>query len=84
MYGQELLGLDVKYSREMKDALMNGNELMRIGFTRMNFNFFMHPDEMEYALDAIEFVANYGWMLLPHYKFDIDLGIWINRDEHEQ
>ena len=23
-------------------------------------------------------------MFLPHYKFDIDLGTWINRDEHEQ
>jgi len=23
-------------------------------------------------------------MLLPNYKFDVDLGIWVSRDEKEQ
>lgn len=84
MFGQELLGIDLKFSREMKDALMNGIELMRIGFARVNFAYFIEDAEIDYAVDAIEFVANYGWMFLPHYKFDSDTGIWKNRDEHEQ
>ena len=84
MYGQEILGIDIKYSREMKDALMNGNELIRIGFSRINFNYFISEEEIDYQLKAIEFVSNFGWMFLPHYKFDIDTGLWINRDEHEQ
>jgi len=49
---------------------MNGNELLRIGFTRVNFNFFISLEEVDYIIDAIEFIATYGWMLLPHYKFD--------------
>ena len=80
MYGQEILGIDIKYSREMKDALMNGNELIRIGFSRINFNYFISEEEIDYQLKAIEFVSNFGWMFLPHYKFDIDTGLWINRD----
>ena len=32
---------------------------------------------------AIEFITKFGWMLLPHYKFDLDLGIWVNREEAE-
>lgn len=65
----------------MKDALMNGIELMRVGFVRLNFSYFISDDELNYILDALEFVANFGWMFLPAYKFDIDNGIWVNREE---
>lgn len=84
MYGQKLLGIDLKFSRELKESLMNGNELLRIGYTRVNFNYFITDEEVEYILRAIEFISSFGWMFLPHYKFDIDLGTWVNRDEHEQ
>lgn len=40
MYGQKILGIDLKLSREYKDALMNGQELLRMGFTRVNFSYF--------------------------------------------
>ena len=63
---------------------MNGQELLRMGFTRVNFNYFMTEEDICYLLDAIEFVCEFGWMFLPHYKFDQDLGVWINRDEVEQ
>lgn len=49
---------------------MNGNELFRMGFTRVNFPFFFTDEEIDYILNAIEFVAQYGWMFLPDYKFD--------------
>lgn len=84
MYGQKVLGIDLKLSREYKEALMNGQELLRMGYTRVNFNYFMTPEDTEYILQAIEFICQYGWMFLPHYKFDQDLGYWINRDEVEQ
>jgi hypothetical protein len=76
--------MDLKFSRELKEAIMNGNELLRIGFVRMNFNYFLTDEEVDYICDAIKFVSEYGWMMLPHYKFDFDLGTWVNRDEHEQ
>lgn len=63
---------------------MNGQELLRMGFTRMNFAYFLKDEDIEYMLKAMEFVAEYGWMFLPHYKFDEDLGTWTNRDELEQ
>ena len=83
MYGQKLLGIDLKYSRELKESLMGGHELLRIGYTRVNFNYFISEEEVDYILDAIEFITQFGWMFLPHYKFDIDVGSWVNRDEHE-
>ena len=57
MYGQKLLGIDLKLSREFKEALMSGQELQRMGFTRVNFNYFLTDEDVNYIVDAIEFVA---------------------------
>jgi hypothetical protein len=83
MFGQKMLGVDLKLSREYKEALFDGNELLRLGYTRINLNFFIADEEIDYILSAIEFVAKYGWMLLPHYQFEVETGIWINREEKE-
>jgi hypothetical protein len=53
MYGQKILGIDLELSREYKEALMNGQELLRMGFTRVNFNYFLTESDIEYILDAI-------------------------------
>jgi selenocysteine lyase/cysteine desulfurase len=57
MYGQKILGIDLDMSRQYKEAMMNGHELFRMGFTRVNFHYFFTDEEIEYILDAIEFVA---------------------------
>ena len=83
MYGQKILGIDLKLSRQYKESLFDGNELMRMGFTRLNINYFFNDQDVDYILNAVEFVARYGHLLLPHYKFDLDDGSWTNRDEKE-
>jgi selenocysteine lyase/cysteine desulfurase len=81
MYGQKILGIDLTLSRRYKDVLFDGNELFRVGYTRFNIPYFFNDDEINYVLDALEFVAKFGWMFLPAYKFDLDLGIWKSRQE---
>jgi hypothetical protein len=54
-------------TKVFKEALFDGHELLRVGFTRFNLNFFLRDEEIKYTLDAIEFIAEYGWMFLPHY-----------------
>ena len=81
MYGQKILGIDLALSRRYKEALFDGHELLRMGYSRFNLNYFMTDDEVDYILSAIEFVCQYGWMFLPNYKFDVDLGIWVHRLE---
>lgn len=73
----------MKLSRELKEALFDGNEMLRIGYTRVNINFFLHEDDINYILNAIEFIADYGWMFLPHYQFEAETGYWVNREEKE-
>jgi hypothetical protein len=78
-----MLGVDLKLSGEYKEALFDGNELLRLGYTRINLNFFIPEEETEYILSAIEFVARFGWMFLPHYQFEVETGIWVNREDKE-
>lgn len=84
IYGQKILGIDLQLSRQYKEALFNGQELMRMGFTRFNIPFYFTDKEIDYVISAIEFICESGWMLLPSYKFDVDRGVWVNRDEKEQ
>ena len=50
MFGQKMLGIDLKLSGEYKEALFDGNELLRLGYTRINLNYFIPDEEIEYIL----------------------------------
>jgi hypothetical protein len=76
--------MDLEMSRQYKDAIYNGNELYRNGYSRFNLPYFSSQPEVDYILDAIVFIGKYGWMFLPHYQFSIHTGIWSNRFEKEQ
>lgn len=74
----------MQLSRRYKDALFDGNELMRVGYVRFNVPYFFTIEDVDFVLDAIEFACRFGWVFLPSYKFDVDLGIWKSRSEQEQ
>lgn len=57
--------------------------MLRPGYTRINLNYFLPAEELDYVLKSIEFIAEYGWMFLPHYQFEPETGIWVNREEKE-
>jgi hypothetical protein len=46
---------------------------------RVNFNYFLSETQFQFILDAIHLIANEGWRLLPHYRFDPDTGEWRHR-----
>jgi hypothetical protein len=49
-----------------KETWLNLNIFFsRPGFTRLNLPFFVTNDEIEYILDAVEFIAAHGWKFLP-------------------
>jgi len=56
---------------------------MRVGYVRFNIPYFFTDADVDFLLDAIEFVADFGWLFLPSYKFDYDTGIWKSREEKE-
>lgn len=75
-YGHSLLGLDMATSRALEKQMLAGEMVLRPGWTRMNFNYFIDEDTFEYLLRAVELVAEHGWRLLPFYQFDQAAGVW--------
>ena len=75
-YGHELLGMDLSYSRKLEKELNKGHMVMRPGWVRLNFNYFINEETFDYLLKAIEYVSALGWKLLPFYQFDTDSGTW--------
>ena len=51
-------------------------EILRPGFSRLNLPWFAEEKEIDFILDAVNFVANHGWKLMPQYIFNNETGEW--------
>ena len=75
-YGHTLLGMDMSYSRALEVEIAAGAMVLRPGWVRLNFNYFIDEPEFDYLLQALALVAEHGWRLLPAYHFDVEAGVW--------
>ncbi|CAF0999794.1 unnamed protein product [Rotaria sordida] len=71
---------DDAYDRiDADDEKVDKIPLIKPGFTRLNLPYFASDKEIEYILDALEFVANDGWKFLLMYTYDQMTGVWHPR-----
>ncbi|EKX39424.1 hypothetical protein GUITHDRAFT_158402 [Guillardia theta CCMP2712] len=82
-YAQRLLGIDFLLAKEYEHALLLGDELLRPGFVRLNFAFFLPEFVVDYMLQALLWVAREGWRMLPLYTFNASTGEWRHRSERK-
>jgi selenocysteine lyase/cysteine desulfurase len=75
-YGHALLDMDMTYSRAIEEEIVQGSMVLRPGWVRLNFNYFIADAEFDYLVAAITLVAEQGWRMLPFYHFDTDAGTW--------
>lgn len=75
-YGHSLLGIDMERSNAIEKEIAKGSTVLRPGWVRLNFNYFIDEEEFQYLLKAVELVAEHGWRLLPFYHFDTTTGVW--------
>ena len=78
-YGHRLLGIDLQTSKAFEREIVDGCEGIKPGWVRVNFNYFLSEPVFEFLLDAVHFVANEGWKLLPDYRFEAATGLWHHR-----
>jgi len=78
-YGHRLLGIDLDTSMEFEREIVRGCEGIKPGWVRVNFNYFISEQTFEFLLEAVLFVAEHGWKLLPDYTFEPDTGKWRHR-----
>ena len=79
-YGHRLLGIDLDTSHRYEEQIARGCEVIKPGWVRVNFNYFIDEDEFDYIVEAVRLVARLGWALLPRYTFEVATGTWRHRD----
>lgn len=81
-YGHDLLGVGIEESAAFEQQIAVGCEGIKPGWTRVSFNYFISEETFRYILLAVDWVATWGWRLLPQYRFEPASGLWQHRDEH--
>ncbi|KAF4656752.1 hypothetical protein FOL47_008756 [Perkinsus chesapeaki] len=84
-YGEAILGLNCGSAERFEDALDSTRyEIFKPGFVRVGVHFTMTQEELDFVAEAILWIAENGWKLLPCYSFKVMTGEWfhLHRDEH--
>ena len=63
-------------SERYKHWITKGFHGIKPGWCRIGFHYVFDDDETAFIMDAIEFVADYGYRFLPLYSFDSHTGVW--------
>lgn len=75
-YGHTLLKMNKEYSQSIETEIQNGHMVLRPGWVRMNFNYFISEEEFNFILNAVKIVAQQGWRMLPFYQLDEKTAVW--------
>lgn len=81
MFGAKLLNAKPDFMNAMINGIFKGYDILKMGFSRLNFSYFFTDDDIEYILQAVDFVARYGFMFLPNYTYELKRGLFISKDE---
>ncbi len=80
-YAHRLLGISPARAEQFRDAVLDGFEAVKPGWTRLNFSYFIEPAEFEFLLDAIKFIADHGERFIGEYECDWHNGAWRHRHD---
>ncbi len=83
-YMHRLLDFDAETSAAHEDEVMRGYAGIKVAFVRLSFNYFISETVFQYLVDAVDFLAEHAWKLLPLYRFDPRSGLWHHRDRPRQ
>jgi len=75
-YGHILLDISDELSAKYRDAVQKGLLGLKPGWVRINIHYTFTKNDVNFLERAIEFVALYGHLFLPKYKFNIHTGEW--------
>ncbi|MFX0012026.1 MAG: aminotransferase class V-fold PLP-dependent enzyme, partial [Candidatus Hermodarchaeota archaeon] len=77
-YGHLLLDITEERSQKFRCVTQEGKLGLKPGWCRVNFHYLLTEIEFEFICKTIEFVADYGYLFLSEYAFDIFTGEWTH------
>ncbi len=78
-YGHRLLGIDLDTSHRYESEVAKGCEVIKRGWVRVNFNYFIDEAEFDYIIESVRLIARMGWAMLHTYEFEVSTGTWRHR-----
>ncbi|MDE1994505.1 MAG: aminotransferase class V-fold PLP-dependent enzyme [Rhizobiaceae bacterium] len=69
-YVHRLLSLDAETSARMRQAILDGNEIEKPGFTRLNLSVLLSDEKVSYILDSVVQLARDATSYTELYTFD--------------
>ncbi|KAA3627177.1 MAG: aminotransferase class V-fold PLP-dependent enzyme, partial [Proteobacteria bacterium] len=83
-YGHALLKIDDETAERYRDEITAGLEGIKPGWCRVGFHYAFDDAEVDYLIEAVSFVAQYGRRFLPLYRFDPISGAWSHQNRGEE
>ena len=81
-YALRLLDIDAAESERMRQAILAGDEMMKPGFTRLNFSVLLSEEKVQLLLDAVIELAGDAAGFESRYDFDSNHAIFYPRPPH--
>ncbi len=75
-YGHKLLGVGQARSALHRKAIADGTLALKPGWVRLSLPWYATPDEVEFLLAAVEFIADHGEAFVPLYRLGWRDGVW--------
>ncbi|HXV78168.1 MAG TPA: aminotransferase class V-fold PLP-dependent enzyme [Candidatus Polarisedimenticolaceae bacterium] len=79
-YGHDLLGIRPEASARFRRLVRRGLNGMKPGWVRLSLPYYANPEDIEFVLRAIEFVADHGIDFVPLYRLNWRDGVWRHID----
>ena len=80
-YGHRLLGIDEHTSEQYRKTVTDGYSGIKPGWCRVSMHYVMDDLEVDFLLDAVDFVTEHGELFLRLYDFDIYDGSWNKKED---
>ncbi len=79
-YGHALLGLDEARTQQIRKQVLDGETGARPGWCRVSLHWAMSPEEVQYLIESVVFLADHAAKLASQYACDRISGGW----KHDQ
>ena len=78
-YVHRLLSIDQQHSEQLRQAILSGDEMMKPGFTRLNFSVLLTDEKVDFILTAVAQLASDATIFQQDYDFDPARAIFFPR-----
>jgi selenocysteine lyase/cysteine desulfurase len=75
-YGHLLLDIDDDLSQQYRKLINQGFDGFKPGWVRINLHYSFTEDDVEFLVQAIEFIIQYGYLFIQKYAFNRVTGDW--------